>query len=148
MILILTLQLPTFVLISSLEQALENQIDNAVAKQGAFSDLEDQVKHVNTLVDHLAEQADEGVQFSELIYELDAVAPQTVALTQFSMSRERGTVHQIEVVGAATTRTALANFRDAIEEHELFGEAELPISNLAKDRDIVFAMTITMAEAE
>ncbi|MEL6805041.1 MAG: hypothetical protein AAFO91_14800 [Bacteroidota bacterium] len=146
LLLIFALQLPTYVLVISLDEALRTQINTAAATQGEFADLEQQVIDTNNLVVHLTEQEQQTVRFSELMYELDAISPAAVQLMQFDMRRADGRIEAIEVVGRANSRTALSNYRDRVEAHELFGAAELPISNLAKDSDIPFSMTITMAE--
>ena len=145
LMLVLVMQLPTYVLVGALEDALAGQINTATEKQGAFSDLEDEIKEVNALISHLGQQEDADRKFSELIYELDVIAPETVTITQLSMQREDAVLETIDVIGVAANRTALSNFRDAIEAHEDFDSAELPISNLAKDRDILFSMTVSMA---
>ena len=143
--LILALQLPTYILIKAYSQALDTQFDTAEAMQVEFDTLEDEVKTANELVAHLGEQGDASVRFSELVYELDGLASDTVVLTQFSMQREAGEVEVVNIIGEAANRTALSKFRDAVEGSERFISAELPISNLAKDKDIVFSMKITMA---
>ncbi|MEZ4200508.1 MAG: hypothetical protein R3B69_02870 [Candidatus Paceibacterota bacterium] len=140
----LALQVPTYILIDSLHDALVTQFDRAQAEHTEFSELEAEVKKINTLVSHLGAHEDD-VYFSELIAELDQRAVAGVTLTQFAMKREEGALKEIDLVGVAPTRTSLSNFRDALEAHERFSKAELPISNLAKERDITFSMKVTMA---
>jgi hypothetical protein len=46
-------------------------------------------------------------------------------------------------MGTADTRAHLSAFKNALEAHTLFKVASLPLSNLAKDKDIDFSITIT-----
>lgn len=52
---------------------------------------------------------------------------------------------RITVRGAADTREALIAFADALRRDGSFESVDLPISNLAKDRDIAFSLIITGA---
>lgn len=67
-------------------------------------------------------------------------------LTQFIFVQDKDFITDVKLVGNAATRSNLAAFGDAVESHYRFDDAEIPISNLAKDRDINFTMTVTMTE--
>lgn len=146
LLLVLALQAPTYMLIKIYDKALITQFDNAEAMKEEFSNLEKEITEANELVDHLAPKTDPTPKFSELIYELDGLAAGTVELVQFSVVKEDGELNKMDVIGNANSRSALSKFRDAVEGHVLFESAQLPISNLAKDKDIVFSMKINMAK--
>ena len=50
----------------------------------------------------------------------------------------------VNITGTATDRQSLASFRDRMLAHPLISEVNLPISNLATDKDIQFSITVTM----
>jgi Tfp pilus assembly protein PilN len=52
---------------------------------------------------------------------------------------------KLTVTGVATTREALAMFRDALEAEPEFTNVMLPIAALAKATDVLFTMDITLA---
>ncbi|MFZ2484549.1 MAG: PilN domain-containing protein [Minisyncoccia bacterium] len=60
-----------------------------------------------------------------------------ISVNGLSWSKEGGEV-TLSISGMATDRQTLINFQDRIENSEYFSKATLPISNLAKDRDIDF----------
>lgn len=138
---------PTYILIHSLESAMASQINYAKAEQGSFKELERTIKDTNALVNHL--NRDEGkMSFGSLVNDLDEVAGANVTLTQFGFVEEEGVLKQVSLLGHANTRVALSNFRDALEAHGLFGAVDLPISNLAKDKDITFSMKVGLETEE
>ncbi|MCW9054824.1 MAG: PilN domain-containing protein [Candidatus Pacebacteria bacterium] len=50
---------------------------------------------------------------------------------------------QVKVSGRARSRTMLITFADNLNQEHLFTSVDLPVSNLAKDSNIVFSMTLT-----
>jgi hypothetical protein len=51
----------------------------------------------------------------------------------------------VSISGRAVDRQALADFRDRLLAEDAIEVVDFPISNLAKDRDIDFSMTLTMS---
>lgn len=49
---------------------------------------------------------------------------------------------QLKITGRAATRTALISFVDRLKQESLFSMVDLPVSNLAKDSNIVFSITL------
>ena len=145
LVLIATLQAPTYVLINSLSAALEGQFNDARTKQGVFLESEAEILKTNALIDHLGQESEEG-RFSNLIYELDNVAGNNVTISQFTFALQEDELGAIALIGNARTRIALSDFRDNLEEHPMFTAVELPISNLVKDRDITFSMKVSLSE--
>lgn len=137
------LSVPTYILLRSLESAMASQIDYAKAEQGSYKELERTIKNTNALVNHL-NLNEEQLSFSALLSELDAVAGPLVTLTQFGFIEEEGVLKQVSLLGQADTRVLLSTFRDKLEAHEAFASVDLPISNLAKDKDITFSMKVSL----
>ena len=63
----------------------------------------------------------------------------TVIDTEYMQGEE---ADQVSISGQAATRQALVNFRDQLEANPQFEAVDLPISNLIKDRDILFTITM------
>ena len=57
-----------------------------------------------------------------------------------------GVVASVKVDGLAETRNDLASFRDILLQNDSISDVVLPISNLAKERDIEFALAIVLNE--
>jgi hypothetical protein len=65
-----------------------------------------------------------------------------VSISQISLSRVKEGVSPVQISGSANTRQALASFRDQLLALPDVDSVDLPISNLAKDKDIQFALTV------
>ena len=78
---------------------------------------------------------------TRLITILDTLAGSAVELRLLGYTNV-GTSSTLAISGQAQNRQALATFRTAIEAHPYFYSADLPISSLIKDRDLLFTMTI------
>lgn len=84
--------------------------------------------------------------FTNLVSVIEGEAGEGVKVSGFSFARETDTLSPILVTGEAKTRQDLANFRDSLLKQPEIAEAVLPISNLAKDRDIDFTLSIKLKE--
>ena len=81
---------------------------------------------------------------SEVIAILTTLAGTNVSLTNFQFSN-LVTAGKITVSGVASTRQDLAVFRDGVSGDKRFSAVDLPISNLIKDKDLLFTMNISFA---
>lgn len=138
---VIILKIPTLVLIEAQLRTFSGVYDAAQDKKETFEASETILKDANDISTILS-RYDPGIAFSEIISILDEIAG-GVAVNSIRLVREESTIKKIEISGIANTRSDLANFSRDIEAHELFEEAELPISNLAKDKDIGFSIDIT-----
>ncbi len=137
------LSVPTYILLRSLESAMASQIDYAKAEQGSYKESERTIKNANALINHL-NRSEAQMSFSALLGKLDTVAGPGVTLTEFGFVEEEGVLKQVSLLGHADTRVLLSSFRDRLTAHDLFLSVDLPISNLAKDKDITFSMKVTL----
>lgn len=141
---LLVLLIPTYVLINEQEQALTTRIDSMRAQQDAYRDATVAIESANTLARYI-DRHDTAASFRELIGSIDEIAGNEIAVTSFSFAQsDTGEVAPIKVSGVATTRTALASFRDTLRADPRFAGVELPIASLAADRDVPFSLTITL----
>lgn len=81
---------------------------------------------------------------SDLIKVLNQYAGASVALNSFQFTKMESQP-AITLSGVADSRLALAQFRDAVTADRHFTTVNLPISNLIKDKDLLFSMEITLA---
>jgi hypothetical protein len=68
-----------------------------------------------------------------------------ILITRLSLIQKDAKILPVSITGTATDRQALATFRDQMLAHPLITEVDLPISNLASDKDILFSLSVTMA---
>lgn len=89
-----------------------------------------------------------AVILSETINHLETLVGTGVTIESYELSRVSDTELQpIIVTGRAATREDLANFRETLLLDPQIESALLPLSNLARDRDIAFSITITLKKS-
>ena len=145
-VIIALLNVPVYVLIRSQLDAFLQEYTQANLESKSFQDSEQSVARANEIAKLLA--ADEGQKLLQIVEILDGLTTNAVVITDFSVAVEKKKLKPIVIRGVAPTRLSLTTFRDAIESHEMFETAELPLSNLAKDSDIEFTITITAQKSE
>lgn len=136
------LNLPVYVLVQSQLNSFLEEYKEATDETASFIESEVAVANANEIARLLAKQ-DSVEPFSHLIEELDLLTSNNVTILDFQIVRKENALDPIVITGVANSRLALSEFRDAIENNPLFLSAALPLSNLAKDKDIPFTITIT-----
>jgi hypothetical protein len=145
-VMIATLYMPVYVLVKSQLDAYLQAYTQASVESESFKDSEKAVEKANDIAELLS-AANKALPFSTVIYELEEVSRQyKITITEFVLLRDDGKLQPIVLRGTALSRLDLTSFRDAVEAHELFKSVELPLSNLAKDKDITFSITIEPEE--
>jgi hypothetical protein len=138
-----SLLVPSLVLVQSQLKVYSGEYQNASSQNDLYENLEQEVRVANDTAAHLV-SSDKNVLFSSLISEVEEVADRTVLIKSISLSRTKELVESIQISGEAVSRSALVEFRDELESSPLFISAALPLSNLAKDKDVPFSITIVI----
>lgn len=146
LIIVAILQSPAYVLIS---QKLKGTFEGIAAAElrgdkyvSGLKELED--AH---LLSGLLLQTVETTSFVTIIKTLEELSGENVEVKGINVSRNsEELIDVLEVTGIAKTRSALNDYRNRIEAHELFSNVHLPLSNLAKEEDILFKVEIKMFE--
>jgi hypothetical protein len=86
-----------------------------------------------------------STQFSTYISDIAKLAGDNIAITSYTFERKPTGDTTIMVAGIAATRQVLANFEDELSNNEAFSRVDLPISNLIKDRDVLFSLQLELA---
>lgn len=135
------LNLPVYVLVRSQLSSYLQEYNQASDESESFKASEFEIQKSNEIAKLLA-KADSVTPFSTIITELEALTSSGVKISDFSLSRQNGEISSISINGQASSRLALTQFKDAVEASPLFESVTLPLSNLAKDKDISFSITI------
>lgn len=139
--LVTVLQFPSYILLSSQLAAYSSQYQSAQLEQSDYKTSSLVVRDTNELARHLIPH-EEHPTFSERIAAIDALAGQKISITRFAISRNEKDGENIRVSGVAQTRSALTEFSANLTADAAFDEAKVPISNLAKDRNINFEIDV------
>jgi len=141
------LLVPSLVLIRTQLSAYGGEYQNANELNGVYDVLEQDVRTANTVAMKLV-SANKGESFTTLLAEVQEIAKNKVTLQTVSFRRVGEKVETVNVAGVSVSRSALVTFRDALEGHELFESVELPLSNLAKDKDVPFSIVIVISNED
>src|SRR3990167_1463549 len=87
-------------------------------------------------------------KFTDAVTLLESLQSSDITIKTFNIDRVKGDISPVMISGDATTRQALADFRDRLLQQPEISEVVLPISNLAKDRDIKFAISVVFKTIE
>jgi hypothetical protein len=132
---------PSLILVQSQLNLYDNEYQNASAQNNVYESLEESVHLANTISMQLMSSNSEAL-FSDLLFEVEKIARRSVVLDSIAFTGTEALVESIQLSGEALSRSLLVQFRDDLEESPFFESVELPLSNLAKDKDVPFNITI------
>ncbi|MDP2593465.1 MAG: hypothetical protein Q8P52_02335 [bacterium] len=97
----------------------------------------------------LVNASQEETAFAPVLEKIVSSKNSSVTLTQFTFIhlknvKEGAPPYDLRISGVAKTRTGLLDFVKKLEQQEDFWEVNLPVSHLAKERDIVFSLALKM----
>lgn len=134
----LVASLPTGELLKRHGQSLAADEGLAKEVQARAREVEIDLKSTRALIEHLSRPIEQK-QYSALIAEMDDLAGEDAILTHFNFNNKK----ELELNGIATTRASLSAFHARLESHESVKAVELPLSNLVKDTEVPFSITVT-----
>ena len=135
--------LPALFLSQSKKVSIENQVE-FVERSIALREAEVSLETLRNSRSRLAFLS-EGSDSTELTEVLKALC-QCETSPQITLNglfyEELPGAPKVKVMGVAPTRDELLSYKDHLERSEHFSNIELPVSNLARDRDIEFMITV------
>lgn len=137
-LMVLVASLPTGELLARHGESLAEDDSLAEEVQARAEDVERELKITRSLIEHLSRSI-ESKQYSVLIALMDDLAAPEVYLTHFNFGDKK----ELELNGVASSRASLSAFRVRLESHESVKAVESPLSNLVKDEDVPFSITVT-----
>lgn len=142
-IVISLLFLPVYVLVSTQTNIYAESAKQAEERMADFSVSAKALTDANQLSQKILEQ-NKVKNFSEVVVLVESLTSTGISLNTLELTRTTENPVSVRVDGLAYTRNDLAAFRDRLLEHEEIEDVILPISNLAKDKDIQFTLSIVL----
>jgi hypothetical protein len=137
--------LPAFVLVTSQVSNYSAAVAE-VEKREAAGDTTARPLVVASEHARLIIEAERAGLLVPLVDMIDAIGSRAgVTIEQYQIERMATSVAPVRISGGAPSRAALVAFRDALLGTPTVASIDLPISSFAKDRDIDFSMTVTLA---
>lgn len=139
---------PVYVLVSSQVDVYAQSANEAALRVAEYDISAAALVAANGMAQKIVELR-EVDNFSTTAELLESLQGEDIILEGFEFSRDQeGHLNPVQVTGKASTRQALANFRDILLKQPTIAEVNLPISNLAKDKDIQFSLSVVFKESK
>ncbi|MFA6338604.1 MAG: PilN domain-containing protein [Candidatus Paceibacterota bacterium] len=84
----------------------------------------------------------ENIKSTEVFEKILSSRPTGIRINTISFEEQKGGSSLVLINGISDNRSDLINFSQTLRKESGFSSVDLPISNLAKDKDIVFSITI------
>lgn len=136
--------LPAYVLITTQTKVFARDSAEIQAEVDGYNTDVARLIDTSSKATRLLAQKD-ALVLSETINHLETLVQNGVSINSYEVGRVSATeLRPITITGRAATREDLANFRETLLSDPKIESALLPLSNLARDRDITFSITITL----
>lgn len=143
---IVFLSLPVYVLLSTQVNVYEQSAAEATQRVNEYDLSAGALVRANVMAQKIYELEDVE-KFSTIITDIEALQGRGVVIEGYNFTHRENKLAPVEISGTAATRQALADFREALLTQEGVSDVVLPISNLAKDRDIQFSLSVVFKES-
>lgn len=136
--------LPPYVLIGTQVTGYEQSASEAMERVLEYEDTSAALALASQEAKRIIDES-VAVPFSKYIHLIESLEGGHIKITEIRLERKEAGVAPVLVSGVATDRQALASFRDRLLASEQVTEVDLPISNLTSDKNIIFNLTVTLA---
>lgn len=136
---------PTYVLIKAQIDTMSIVTERERGEGETLKIIENEIRMTHEVLTQLQSVKD-SITPSDAIGAIEKATPTGVSFKTFTISETKGNITAIQVQGVATTRETLIRFKRDVEELEIFSTAEVPISDLAKDTNLPFTMTVSLVQ--
>ena len=133
--------LPTYVLIGSQVKVYEQSAMTALQKVETYEVVSTALVQANREAKIIIDEATKP-KLSQFVERIKGLQGEGIQMRGVRVVRTEEGITPITLQGHAQDRQGLAAFRDRLQADPLVKTVELPISNLAQDKDISFTMNI------
>jgi preprotein translocase subunit YajC len=138
------LLIPSYVLVQSQLKSERSQSEEVMVTQNEFKGIQAELERAQELLVYV-QPGDAVISASGLFETVVQTATPGITFKAFEVVPVEGVVSVVTVLGVAKNRTELAAFKNAVEDLPLFETATIPLSDLAKEENLPFALTLTLA---
>ncbi|MEY3783720.1 MAG: hypothetical protein RLZZ230_42 [Candidatus Parcubacteria bacterium] len=139
--------LPAYVLIGGKITAYEASSVAASEKVSGYENISSELATANTQAKKIIDEA-KLVKFSNLLTLFSELQGSEVHINKIQLGRAKAGVAPVIMGGMADSRQSLASFRDRLLADSTIESVDLPISNLAQDKNIAFSITVVLRKQE
>lgn len=138
-----TLLFPSYIL-SDIQ--IKSYSESAAVAEDSVQNYETVSKQLSSATMQARKTIDSGsqVHMSRYLELFESLTGEDISISSIELARSEDGLSPVMVIGYSATRESLASYRDRLLEQSVVEQVDLPISNLAKDRDILFSLTVTI----
>jgi hypothetical protein len=136
------LNAPVYVLVRSQLSSYLSEYNEASNQSDSFKAAQAQISQTNDMA-LLLSKSSASTPFSSVMSKLESLTGNEITIDSYKFTRKNALIDSIEITGMARSRVALSKFKDDLQNDKEFQKVDLPLSNLAKDKDIPFTIMIT-----
>lgn len=119
-----------------------NEVSNVLSNQD-ISSTTAYIKSTNNILTVINDSLDYP-KLSPIVLDILSKKKPNIKLSGIFYSVNTGNTGTLSINGLASNREALVSFSESLREIEYFKKVDLPISNLAKDKNIDFSISINI----
>lgn len=134
---------PVYVLITNQLRVGAGEYASAALEADAFETIENEIIHANTMANVLVTQKSK-TSLLALVATLKETAGSAVVVAGYELAQDKGQVTQVAIRGVAEDRASLVAFSQRLEDLPMVASADVPLSSLAKERDIPFSLRVEL----
>ena len=134
---------PAYILIGSQVTVYEESAKEASEKVATYENVSTALVRASIQARFILDETS-AISFSEYLKLFQSLQGGSVELSRIAINRTASGVSPVDLVGVAADRQSLASFRDRLLAEESVVSVDLPISNLARDKDIPFNITVVL----
>jgi len=139
----MAIMFPVYVLIKTQTDIYRESANAAIQKIAVYENVSADLVQSSLQARIILDTSREAT-LTQYISLFGALETESLVLSGFLINRDKNGVGNVQLTGTALNRQALADFRDQLLALEEVEKVDFPISNLAKDKDISFDMTVTL----
>jgi hypothetical protein len=134
---------PAYVLINLQIGASEESSAAASQKIAGYEAVANDLKQSNSEAKAVLDTTG-YVPISNYVAIIRKLEGDNITVSEITIARSKDSFNPIQVKGEAVDRQSLSKFRDSLLAEPSVASVDLPISNLAKDKDIQFNLSVTV----
>ncbi len=135
--------IPAYVLIHLQVKVYSSSVKEASEKIVDYESVSKELQHASQQASKLLAGSEEPLM-SEYVTSFKELESANISISSITLQRsDKGIVGPAHIGGEAIDRKALAAFRDRLLAQPGITAVDLPLSNLTKDKDIQFSLTVT-----
>lgn len=143
LILLTVALIPTYVLVrAQMNDSVAH--DKAGEEDTTVAQIESEITRTQGMITEFKKRTTTP-DMSVFIHAIEKSAPSGIVFKNFTLGYTKNKITPIQLQGTAERREDLVAFKQALEKDALFASATVPIADLARERDVPFTMTITVA---